>query len=170
MVEKEVVKILSSKQEYHNVSYRNIETEWRNSSKALLLINIFLYGFVTVIMLIGVTNVFNTITTNMNLRSREFAMLQSVGMTKKEFDKMIRLESIMYGLKSLCYGVILGMILSRLIYMSVLRGFDFGYRLPVKALVVCAALVTVIVGFTMKYSVDKINKQNIIETIRNQTY
>lgn len=69
---------------------------------------------------IGITNIFNTITTNMNLRKKEFAMLKSVGMTKKEFNRMIRLESIFYGLKSLIIGIPIGTLLSYAIY----KGFE----------------------------------------------
>ncbi len=52
------------------------------------LIAIFLYGFIIVISLIGITNIFNTITTNMELRKQEFAMLKSIGMTSKELSLM----------------------------------------------------------------------------------
>ncbi len=68
-----------------------------------MVIAIFLYGFIIVISLIGVTNIFNTITTNMELRQKEFANLKSIGMTKKEFNRMIRLESFLYGSKSFNY-------------------------------------------------------------------
>ena len=44
--------------------------------RIIILVSIFLYGFIAVITLIGVTNIFNTITTNMILRSQEFANLK----------------------------------------------------------------------------------------------
>jgi len=44
------------------------------------VISIFLYGFIALITLIGATNIFNTISTNVALRRREFAMLKSVGL------------------------------------------------------------------------------------------
>ena len=99
-----------------SVSYTNYKEEADYQNKTVLLISIFLYGFITVITLIGVTNIFNTITTNMNLRSKEFAMLKSIGMTKKEFNKMINLESIFYGVKSLIIGIALGTGISYWIY------------------------------------------------------
>ena len=87
--------------DYYGLTVFNYETYMKQEQRMLLVVKIFLYGFITVITLIGVTNIFNTITTNMILRSKEFAMLKSVGMSSKEFNKMIRLESIMYGTKSL---------------------------------------------------------------------
>lgn len=75
----------------------NAAQERRNDEKLILTMKIFLYGFIAIVSLIGITNIFNTVTTGMELRGKEFAMLQSIGMTKKEFDKMIRLESVFYG-------------------------------------------------------------------------
>ena len=144
----------------------NIDEQVKEQKAMILVINIFLYGFITVITLIGVTNIFNTITTNMILRSKEFANLKSIGMTTKEFNKMIRLESILYGLKSLIIGIPIGIIGSYFIYKSFGIEMDFGYILPWKAIIISVVFVFIIVGLTMKYSLNKINKQNIIETIR----
>ena len=144
----------------------NISKYVEENQKIILLISIFLYGFIAVITLIGVTNIFNTITTNMILRSKEFANLKSVGMTTKEFNRMIRLESILYGLKSLLIGIPLGLIGSYCIYNGIAKGLDFGYILPLKSIIIAIIFVFIIVGLTMKYSLNKINKQNIIETIR----
>ena len=94
----------------------NMEESVREENAIVLVISIFLYGFIAVITLIGITNIFNTITTNMNLRRKEFAMLKSIGMTKKEFNRMIRLESIFYGIKSLIIGIPIGILLSYGIY------------------------------------------------------
>lgn len=78
----------------NNYSINNTEENVRMMNNLFTLIGIFLYGFIIVISLIGITNIFNTITTCMELRRQEFAMLKSVGMTNKEFNRMIRLESL----------------------------------------------------------------------------
>ena len=145
----------------------NIEQETKSMNAIVLVISIFLYGFITVITLIGVTNIFNTITTNMMLRSKEFANLKSIGMTKKEFNRMIRLESIFYGLKSLIIGIPVGILVSWLVYRAFSVGYLTKFVLPYKAIIISILFVTLVVGIIMKYSVSKINKQNIIETIRN---
>ena len=144
--------------------------EAADSEKSLFtLIAIFLYGFIIVIALIGVTNIFNTITTNMNLRRREFTMLKSVGMTGKEFNRMIQLESFFYGMKSLLIGIPAGCILSYLIYQVLTQGLvELAFQLPIKAIVIAIITVFLLITVIMKYSISKINKQNIIETIRNE--
>lgn len=134
----------------------------------ILLIGIFLYGFITVITLISVTNIFNTITTSMELRKPEFAMLKSVGMTTKEFNRMIRLESIFVCSKSLVIGIPVGLVLSYLLYR--LLGYNSGlhYKLPINGILISSLFVLLLISLLMKYSINKINKQNTIETIRNE--
>ena len=150
-----------------NLNTFNMEKSVKAENAVVLVISIFLYGFIGVITLIGITNIFNTITTNMNLRKKEFAMLKSIGMTKKEFNRMIRLESIFYGVKSLIIGIPIGLLLSYGMYNVFRNSMEMEYVLPYKSIVVAVIFVAVVIGIIMKYSMSKINKQNIIETIRN---
>ena len=150
-----------------NLNSFNLEESVRAENAIVLVVSIFLYGFIGVITLIGITNIFNTITTNMNLRKKEFAMLKSIGMTKKEFNRMIRLESIFYGVKSLVIGIPIGLVLSYGMYNVFRNSMEMEYVLPYKAIAVAVIFVAVVIGIIMKYSMSKINKQNIIETIRN---
>ena len=144
----------------------NIETMAKTQSAIWLVISIFLYGFIAVISLIGITNIFNTITTNMELRQKEFANLKSIGMTKKEFNRMIRLESVLYGGKALIIGIPIGIGLSYLLFKSFGIGYEMTYELPLKAIGISIIAVVVLIWVIMRFSLKKINKQNIIETIR----
>lgn len=140
----------------------------RQFNAVMLIVGIFVYGFIGVISLIGLTNIFNTISTNMQLRSKEFASLKSIGMTKKEFNRMIRLESLMYGIKSLIIGIPLGVLGVFAIFSSFSIGsVPMSFVFPWKAILISIAVVFVAVWLIMKYSISKVNKQNIIETIRN---
>lgn len=164
----EINNLKKSNDSYNMISYSDLEASRRSENAMVLVISIFLYGFIAVITLIGVTNIFNTITTNMNLRQKEFAMLKSIGMTKKEFDRMIRLESIFYGFKSLIIGIPIGILGSYFVYKAFSRGMEMSYRLPIMAIIIAIIFVFLIIGLIMKYSLSRINKQNIIETIRNE--
>ncbi len=145
----------------------NISENVKMMNNLFILIGIFLYGFIIVISLIGITNIFNTITTSMDLRRQEFAMLKSVGMTTKEFNRMIRLESLFIGLRALCFGIPIGVILSYIIYYF-LRDESMVYELPIMAIFIATLVVFILIMLIMKYSIKKINKQNTIETIRNE--
>jgi len=151
------------------VEITNIAQEQRQIKSLHLLISIFLYGFITVISLIGMTNIFNTITTNMELRKREFATLKSIGMTTKEFNRMISLESFFYGTKSLLIGIPIGIILS--ILLNKLLNEDMivtKYQVPYSSVIISILVVFLLITIIMKFSINKINKQNTIETIRNE--
>ncbi len=150
------------------ISIFDYEENVRQFNAVMLIVGIFVYGFIGVISLIGMTNIFNTISTNMQLRSKEFASLKSIGMTKKEFNRMIRLESLMYGIKSLLIGIPLGVLGVFAIFSAFSRGnVPMSFVFPWKAILISIAVVFVAVWLIMKYSISKVNKQNIIETIRN---
>lgn len=150
------------------ISIFDYEENVRQFNAVMLIVGIFVYGFIGVISLIGFTNIFNTISTNMQLRSKEFASLKSIGMTKKEFNRMIRLESLMYGIKSLIIGIPLGVLGVFAIFSAFSNGnVPMSFVFPWKAILISIAAVIIVVWLIMKYSISKVNKQNIIETIRN---
>ena len=165
-IENKLTDLKKESEEFENIMVTNLAEYADQEKRIIILVSIFLYGFIAVITLIGVTNIFNTITTNMILRSKEFANLKSIGMTTKEFNKMIKLESIMYGAKSLLIGIPIGLFGSYEIFKSFTNSIDFGFIVPWQAIIISVVFVFIIVGLTMKYSLNKINKQNIIETIR----
>lgn len=146
----------------------NSDEHFREMNNLFTLVGIFLYGFIIVISLIGITNIFNTITTNMELRKPEFAMLRSVGMTNKEFNRMIRLESLFMGARALVFGIPIGILLSYAIYHFLTEESGDPYKLPALAILIAIVTVFVLISLIMAYSMGKIKKQNTIETIRNE--
>lgn len=149
-------------------SINNIDNNVKQVQSLYTLIAIFLYGFIIVIALIGITNIFNTITTNMELRSREFAMLKSIGMTNKEFNKMIWLESFFYGMKSLIIGIPIGIGLSYILYKVLIGEIMLEYIIPLKGIIISIVIVFALLFCIMRYSINKIKRKNIIETIRKE--
>lgn len=152
----------------YNYNINNVEENARMMEKLYTLVGIFLYGFIIVITAIGVTNVFNAITANMELRKPEFAMLKSVGMTTKEFNRMIRLETVFMGIKSLLFSIPIGIGLSYLIYYALDKDKVLRFTIPINAIIIAIVAVFLLITCIMKYSMSKINKQNTIETIRNE--
>lgn len=148
-------------------SVYNVEKMANMYNAMTLVISIFAYGFIIVISLIGVTNIFNTITTNMRLRSKEFAMLKSIGMTKREFNRMIRLESLFYGVKSLIIGIPLGLLAGLGIFKAFSMNLATDFVVPYAAILISIVFVFAVVWLIMRFSISKVQKQNIIETIRN---
>lgn len=124
------------------------------------------------ISLIAVANVFNTISTNIKLRRREFAMLRSVGMSDRDFNKMMRFECILYGARTMLLGLPLSGLLSYLIYKGMVAGTIDGadnvnFVSPWGSMAISLLGVLLIVFITMLYAVSKIKKENIIDTLRD---
>ena len=156
--------IEESLKDYKKYFISNVQERYNNEKHLITLVAIFLYGFIIIIILIGVTNIINTITTSMELRKQEFAILRSVGMTNKEFNRMIRLETLFIGIKSLFFGIPLGTAIAYGIYQVGKMPFE----IPLKPILYSAIAVIVLIASIMQYSLIKIKKQNTIETIRNE--
>ena len=140
------------------------------AEKALMtLVTVFSYGFITLISLIAAANVFNTVFTNIMLRRRELAMLRSVGLSPKGMNRMMIYESLLYGFKSLVFGLPVSLILTVIIYMIVSdSGFSMGFSLPYAQIGFAVLTVFAIVIATMLYSVNKIKKYNTADELKNE--
>ncbi|CEP83736.1 ABC transporter permease [[Clostridium] sordellii] len=150
----------------------NVHDEVDNAlemEQSIIAIKIFVYGFVLVISLVSITNIVNTISTNINLRKREFAIIKSIGVTPQGFNKMIYLESLLYGVLALVYGVPIGLLID--VVMNKIMGnvVQLGMILPWNAVLVSIVGVFVITFIASYIPMRKINKENIIENIRQES-
>jgi putative ABC transport system permease protein len=151
-----------------NFSYYSMADFNKSKNLTGLMTNLFFYGFITLITLIGVTNIVNTLDTNVKLRRREIAMLKSVGLTPGGFRRMLRYESLFYGLTALLYGLPIGIALSVLIYSQFDTVSAFPFTLPWEAILACIAGILAIVFVTMMISGATIRNDNIVDTIKEQ--
>lgn len=157
--------------EYSQISFyvSNMDKEMRDEKSLFTLLGVFAYGLIVVIALIGITNIINTLSTGMELRSREFATLRSIGMTDKQFVGMVRLESVFISVKALVIGVPLGILISYLLCVMMNRMDDaIIYEPPYKAIILCILVVIMLIYAIMKLSMTKLRHNNIIETIKNE--
>jgi putative ABC transport system permease protein len=138
-----------------------------NNRNILLILDVFTYGFIILISLITIANVFNTISTNINLRRREFAMLKSVGMTDKGFNRMMSFECVLYGLKALIYGLPTAFIITYFIYQAVMEGVDVPFMMPWTSVAISTFSVFFVVFVTMLYSISKVKKENTVDALKN---
>lgn len=157
--------------EYSQISFyvSNLDKQMRDEKSLFTLLGVFAYGLIVVIALIGITNIINTLSTGMELRSREFATLRSIGMTDKQFVGMVRLESVFISVKALVIGVPLGILISYLLCVMMNRMDDaIIYEPPYKAIILCILVVIMLIYAIMKLSMTKLRHNNIIETIKNE--
>ena len=153
---------LSSRQLFDYAA--NAETN-RN---VVTIIRVFAYGFIVLISLIAAANVFNTISTNISLRRREFAMLKSVGMTQKGFRRMMNYECLLYGSKALLLGLPVSCGITYLIYRAVTTAYETSFHLPWAAIGIAVLSVFLVVFATMMYAMRKVKKDNPIDALKNE--
>lgn len=137
---------------------------------ATFVVDVFTCTFSAMITLIAAANVFNTISTNIRIRRRELAMLRSVGMSERGFNRVMNFECFFYGLRTLQAGVPIAGMLSWLIYKGMVMSEQlegFAYQFPWKSMIVSVLGVFCIVFITMLYATSKIRKENIIDALRD---
>ena len=150
------------------VYLRNAYADYQEEQQTKTIYGVFLYGFVCLISLICTANIFNTVSTSVALRRREFAMLRSVGMTKKQFHKMLRLESLFYGLKGIFYGLPGAVLVSWVLYQAFSSGFEFPFTLPWMEILIAVVAVFAVVATTMLYAGRRLKQDDIIDTLRQE--
>lgn len=151
------------------INYVNVKEEMKMENNMLLAIKILVYGFITLVTLIGVTSVFNTINTSIALRRKEFAVLRSIGLTPSGFNKMLRFESLFFGLKSLFYAIPVSLGVIFLMYLSMRGTVDLGTILiPWKSIFLAVILDFLVIAISMSYATKKVKKDNILDAIREE--
>lgn len=143
----------------------NLAKEYETDRNLLTAIRVLTYGFLILISLISIANVFHTVSTNLMLRRREFAMLRSIGMTPSSFQKMLNYECLIYGLRSIFYGVPVSLFISFILYRILRTGADINYLFPWKAVLISTSGIFFIVFLSMFYTASKLKKQNIIQEL-----
>lgn len=147
----------------------NIAATNTKNKQMTLLISVFLYGFVCLIMLICMMNIINTISTGVQLRKREFAMIKSIGITRRKFYRMICFESLFYGIKALLYGLPISFVIMYGLYRTTSDQFYTPFQIPWRMVILTVVGIFLILSLTMMYAIRRIRKDNIVETIRNES-
>ena len=147
----------------------NIKKELQLLSNIVFVIKLLLYGFISLVTLIGVTSVINTINTSIALRKKEFAVLRSIGLTPRGFNKMMLFECLFFGLKSLLYGLPVSFIVIYLFHLSFngIVSFD-SMLIPYGSILMAIFGVFIIVLISMWYATIRIKKDNILDAIREE--
>lgn len=153
----------------NNVSVVDYAAEIESIRAVVTIAKVMAYGFIILISMIAAANVFNTISTNISLRRREFATLKSVGLTSKGMRKMMTFESLLYGVKSLIFSLPVSLAMTYLVYIVASNsGYQMPFYVPWDNFLIAIASVFVIVIVSMIYSIKKVNKENTVDTLRNE--
>ena len=162
----EKLNTISDEEKYSNFSVVDFSEQMQAFNTIALVIQVFVYGFVALISLITIFNIINTISSGIASRKKEFAMMKSVGITPKGFNKMIMLESAFYGIKAVIFGLPISALISFGMH-KVLNNSTATFSIDYLLYLIVALVVFAIIGMTMIYSFKKVQQNNIIETLKD---
>ena len=117
--------------------------------------------------LIGVLNFINSMVTSVLTRRGEIAMLQSVGMTGKQVQKMLIFEGMGYSV----LGIVSSLILAALVNVTALRSITavmdhFTYRFTLIPALLCAIPLLSVTALVPWLCYRKMTKASIVERLR----
>ena len=147
--------------------YDNAE-EMEAMHSTVTVVNVFSYGFIILISLIAIANVFNTISTSIALRRREFAMMKSVGLTTRGMHKMLNYECLIYGIKGLALGLPVSFLSTLAIWLVVGQAVEQPFMIPWAAVAIAVGSVFAVVFATMLYAGGKLRRDNPIDALKNE--
>ena len=120
------------------------------------------------ISLFSIVNIFNVITSSIELRKRDLAELKSLGMSEKQLNKMLFLEGIFYGIDSIVYGALISVVILYLMYFIMTDMTVYAYKFPILNMLLAIVVVYLVIFTAMFFAKKKIAKNNIVEVIKNE--
>lgn len=161
--------LLGESGEYGKINVVDYQDQMKMMNSTLMIMQVFIYGFIALMTLIAAANIFNTVSTSIDLRRKEFAMLKSVGVTPRGFRRMLQFESLFYGLKALVYGLPISIGISFGMWSVLNDGqIVIPFHLDWRIYLGVTAAVFLIVGLSMLYSTAKVKKDTIISTLKSE--
>lgn len=155
--------------EWSNIYLANNAERARSTRLMAEAVQLFIGCFIVTMVLIAVANVFNTITSSIILRRREFAMLKSIGMDERAFRRMIALECASYAWRGLALGLAFGGLITYLIYQAMSMSFQgLDFTLPLEWLLASFALVIAMLALSTWYALRKAESKSIIAALREE--
>lgn len=153
--------------EKNEFTFSDINLEYKSEEEMWNVVNVFVYGFIVMVTLIGVVNVVNTISLNILLKKKEFGALGTIGMSNNQLNKMILLEGILHGIFSSIVAGILSIPLVLLIVKMISYGFTMSNKIYWQPFVIGFTINLLVVLIASLIPLNKLKKMSLVETIRN---
>jgi putative ABC transport system permease protein len=146
-------------------NYTDRVAELEQAKNDAMIASIFLYGFMGVIALISFLNIVNTVSTNLILRSKEFAVLKAIGMTQSQMSRMIILEGVFYGVIAGVYGAAIGTAVSYGIHRLFMDAVEIVWTVPWSSIGIAFAGAMITTFAATLQPMRRLNKVKIIEAL-----
>lgn len=160
---------LNATSEMRTFQIENYDRMYKEQRSMKLLTNLLFYGFMVVVFIVGFTNIINTAHGEFTIRKKEFAMLMSVGMRKRQLAMMLIWENFIYALTSLILAIFLNKVVNELMYYLFQRGL-MGYNQTMMWMdyVYCMGIAVLFIIVILCYQLVKLKKYSLMEMIREQ--
>lgn len=147
----------------------SFEEKMHNIAKDFDQVSRLLVAFIVIIAVIGALSIFNTMMTQLYLRTKEFGVMRAIGMSERQLSRMIRMEGIIYTLHSGLWGSLIGMGTTYGIYRYVsieLPGMITSWHIPwLSAVLACigtCAMILLSIWFPLK----RLRRMAIVDSVR----
>ncbi len=148
---------------------QNVAETRQSAINLVVVLNTFSYAFAAILALVAVANVFNTIVSGLMLRRREFAVLQSLGMTRKGISRMVAWECVRFGVRGLIFGLAASVVVTQLISYALTLSFDgLAFEMPWLSVGIAMAGACVVTVLASAYGLKHAKADNVVEALRMQ--
>jgi putative ABC transport system permease protein len=147
----------------------NMAADVQSTKDLVSLSSMIIYCFLAIIFLIVIANIYNTLSASLRSRRREFAVLRSVGMDERDFRRMLRVESFLYSLKIVFYGIPLAVLTSLCVHQAIGVAIEFTFRIPYLTFFLSAVAVVMVVMLIMNLGSRTVRKGNILDALKIET-
>lgn len=163
--DEETVRQISSMAD-RDVIFADIRETNRSDGKTYLAACLVLYSFVTVLAVITLFNIVNSISMSVSAHIKQYGAMRAVGMDGKQLTQMIGAEAFTYAISGLIVGCGVGLVLSRWLHRMLLtRYFGVMWHLPVSLLVIIIAFDLVAAAIAVYAPAKRIRNMAITATI-----
>lgn len=167
-VEESLLNIIQKNSSLMIYSY---EDDYEMITRAFQYIVITSYVFVGLISCFGILNMTNILINSVLIRKKEFALLQAVGMTKKQLRKMLYREGLNISIKAVCISSLLGYFGSSLLctfIKDVIRLDFINFKFSIFTILIFSFVLIGIQVLTTELLVRNIEKKSLTERLRSQ--
>lgn len=130
---------------------------------------VFIYGFLIIIALITVFNIFNSMNASVASRTKQYGIMRSIGMGANQLYKMIAAEAFTYAILGCAVGCALGLPLNRAMFQFLIADkWGAGWTVPIASLLLIVLLCLISAAIAIRRPIKQISKMAIVDTIKLQ--
>ena len=147
----------------------NVDEQVKSQTDMVTVVNTLSYSFAIILALVAVANVFNTLVSSLLLRQREFAVLQSAGMSRAGVRRMVMWECVRFGARGLICGMAVSFVVALLLHRAMELSFrGLGFTMPWASVAIAFAVCILVTLLACAYGLKHAKTDNVVEALRMQ--